>query len=143
MTFKEKLIQLRKQSGFTQEQLADRLGVSRQAISRWELGESTPDLTNLRNISELFHVSSDYLIHDDYLSEDDIPFIRDKTNEIIGVKNKYKKYHLVSAVCFFIATICICMAIINTQGTAQQIFVIWFTLSSATAVSQLYLYLKK
>ena len=62
MTFKEKLIQLRKQSGFTQEQLADRLGVSRQAISRWELGESTPDLTNLRNISELFHVSSDYLI---------------------------------------------------------------------------------
>lgn len=46
MTFAEKLVQLRKKEGYTQEELADRPEVSRQAISRWEIGTAVPDSLN-------------------------------------------------------------------------------------------------
>ena len=62
MKFEEKLIQLRKARGLSQEALAEQLGVSRQAISRWELGETTPDLAKLKQLSELYGVSTDYLL---------------------------------------------------------------------------------
>jgi transcriptional regulator GlxA family with amidase domain len=61
MEFNNKLYTLRKQKGFSQEELANRLNVSRQTISKWEVGESTPDLENLVAISELFEVSLDEL----------------------------------------------------------------------------------
>ena len=62
MTFSEKLIRLRKSAGLSQEELADRLGVSRQAVSRWEQGSTYPDLPNLQQITREFGVSADYLI---------------------------------------------------------------------------------
>ena len=62
MKFEEKLIDLRKKYGMSQEELADRLGVSRQAISRWELGSTLPDAPNLLKLSDLFGVSIDYLL---------------------------------------------------------------------------------
>lgn len=65
MNFHDKLIKLRKQNAFSQEELADKLGVSRQAISRWELGSTYPDVPNLLKICKLFDVSADYLINDD------------------------------------------------------------------------------
>ena len=64
MEFNNKLYTLRKQKGFSQEELANRLNVSRQTISKWEVGESTPDLENLVAISELFEVSLDELVLD-------------------------------------------------------------------------------
>lgn len=65
MKFNEKLTILRKKNGLSQECLADKLGVSRQAISRWELGSTKPDAENLLQLSNLFGVSLDYLLHDD------------------------------------------------------------------------------
>ena len=62
MEFNNKLYSLRKQKGFSQEELANRLNVSRQTISKWEVGESTPDMENLVAISELFEVSLDELV---------------------------------------------------------------------------------
>ena len=56
MTFGEKLLELRKQNNFSQEELAEKLGVSRQAISRWESGETMPDSPNLLQISKIFSV---------------------------------------------------------------------------------------
>ena len=56
MDFNNKLYELRKQKGFSQEELANRLNVSRQTISKWEVGESTPDMENLVAISELFEI---------------------------------------------------------------------------------------
>ncbi len=79
MKFEEKLIQLRKARGLSQEALAEQLGVSRQAISRWELGETTPDLTNLKQLSALYGVSADYLIHDEYASDEDLPKVKETT----------------------------------------------------------------
>lgn len=62
MTLGEKLQALRKSRGLSQEQLALELNVSRQAVSKWELGESTPDLDKLRALCAFFGVTSDYLI---------------------------------------------------------------------------------
>ena len=62
MEFNNKLYELRKQKGFSQEELANRLNVSRQTISKWEVGESTPDMEKLVAISDLFEVSLDEMV---------------------------------------------------------------------------------
>ena len=62
MTLGEKLQLLRRSRGLSQEQLAAELDVSRQAISKWECGDSTPDLDKLRAICTYFGVTTDYLI---------------------------------------------------------------------------------
>jgi len=64
MEFNNKLYNLRKQKGLSQEELASRLNVSRQTVSKWEVGESTPDMEKLAAISELFEVSLDELVLD-------------------------------------------------------------------------------
>ena len=68
MDFSEKLTALRKQEGLSQEQLADRLGVTRQSVSKWESGAAFPELIKLISLSEIFGVSVDYLVKD-YLEE--------------------------------------------------------------------------
>ena len=64
MTFCEKLTDLRRRSGMSQEQLADRLGVTRQSVSKWESGTAMPELVKLISLSEFFDVSVDYLVKD-------------------------------------------------------------------------------
>ncbi|WP_294414114.1 helix-turn-helix transcriptional regulator [uncultured Ruminococcus sp.] len=62
MEFNNKLYELRKQKGFSQEELANRLNVSRQTVSKWEVGDSTPDMEKLVAISDLFGISLDELV---------------------------------------------------------------------------------
>ena len=77
MNVSEKLIQLRKSKGLSQEKLAEKLGVSRQAISRWENGTALPDANNILSISKLYNVTTDYLLNDDYESDDDLPKVKE------------------------------------------------------------------
>lgn len=65
MNLADKLIELRKKTGMSQEELADRIGVTRQAVSKWEGMQSTPDLNNIVSLSKLFGVSTDYLLNDE------------------------------------------------------------------------------
>ena len=65
MSISVKIKQLRKSNGLSQEQLAEKLDVSRQAISKWESGASFPDVEKMVIISELFKVSTDYLMKDE------------------------------------------------------------------------------
>ena len=65
MKLSDKIILLRKQRGWSQEALAEQLGVSRQAVSRWEGGTALPDAANILQLSKLFAVSADYLLNDD------------------------------------------------------------------------------
>lgn len=65
MQFSQKLLELRKKRGFSQEDLAEKLNVSRQAISRWEMGSAMPDSHNLLKISDLFGVSIDSLLREE------------------------------------------------------------------------------
>ncbi|MDO4315705.1 MAG: helix-turn-helix transcriptional regulator [Oscillospiraceae bacterium] len=64
MEFSEKLTALRRREGMSQEQLADRLGVTRQSVSKWESGAVMPELVKLIALSEMFGVSVDYLVKD-------------------------------------------------------------------------------
>ena len=65
MSLAEKLVTLRKQKGLTQMDLAEQLNVSRQAISRWEVGAAVPSTDNLKVLGELYGVPVDYLLNDD------------------------------------------------------------------------------
>lgn len=60
--FKDNLTELRKMHGMTQEELAAKLDVSRQTVSKWEIGESLPDIEKSRTIAELFNVTLDDLV---------------------------------------------------------------------------------
>lgn len=62
MTFQEKLMALRKQHGWSQEYLGIQIGVSRQTVSKWELGSTTPELDKLIQLSDLFELSLDELV---------------------------------------------------------------------------------
>ena len=76
MQFRDKLFQLRKKSGLTQAELAEKVNVSRQAISKWEMGTAVPDVQNMLALSRLFNVTVDYLVNDEMQSESDSPVIR-------------------------------------------------------------------
>lgn len=75
MNFPEKLQKLRKERGWSQEELANRITVSRQAVSKWELGTAVPDTDNIVQLSELFGVTTDYLIKDGLDCDEDIPAV--------------------------------------------------------------------
>ncbi|MCM1276728.1 MAG: helix-turn-helix domain-containing protein, partial [Lachnospiraceae bacterium] len=62
MTFAEKLIELRKQRGWSQEELGERLDVTRQTVSKWELGMTTPEMEKLAAMGELFGITLDELV---------------------------------------------------------------------------------
>lgn len=62
MNFSEKLLTLRKANDLTQEQLAEKLDVSRQSVSKWESGQATPELEKIVALSTVFNVSTDYLL---------------------------------------------------------------------------------
>ena len=73
MTLSEKLYTLRKQHALSQEQLAEVLGVSRQAVSKWETGQSVPDTEKLIAISEQYRISLDDLLKHDTLPQPAAP----------------------------------------------------------------------
>ena len=65
MILADKIMELRKKSGWSQEELAEKLDVSRQAVSKWESAQSVPDMNRILLLSEVFGVSTDYLLKDD------------------------------------------------------------------------------
>ena len=88
MTFGEKLQALRKSRGWSQEQLAERVAVSRQAVGKWESGSAVPDTENVVEISRLFGVSTDYLLHDDYTADSDIPAVKTREEQLQKRRNR-------------------------------------------------------
>lgn len=65
MTFGEKIQKLRKEGGFSQEELADQLGVSRQAISKWERDSGYPETEKMIHMGRIFNVTLDYLLNEE------------------------------------------------------------------------------
>lgn len=77
MRLSDKIVKLRKTNGLSQEELAEKLNVSRQAISRWEGATAQPDATNILQLSKLFGVTTDYLLNDEYESDNDLPKVKE------------------------------------------------------------------
>lgn len=73
----DKIIKLRKINGLSQEELGEKLNVSRQAISRWESNTAQPDATNILKLSKLFGVTTDYLLNDEFESDNDLPKVKE------------------------------------------------------------------
>ena len=76
MILADKIIENRKKNGWSQEELADKLGVSRQSVSKWEGAQAVPDMNKIIQMAEIFGVTTDYLLRDDieaYTSSDEIP----------------------------------------------------------------------
>ena len=70
MILADKIIRLRKKNGWSQEELAEKMNVSRQAVSKWEGAQTVPDLGKVLQLSELFGVTTDYLLKDDLENEE-------------------------------------------------------------------------
>ena len=81
MILGEKITELRKRSGLSQEEFGARIGVSRQAVSKWEMAQTTPDLNKIMAISQFFEVSTDFLLKDEY----DLSFLDAEKNTGIQV----------------------------------------------------------
>lgn len=86
MTLGEKLQQLRKAQKMSQEELASKITVSRQAVSKWELNEAIPDTENIIQLSKILGVSIDFLLNDEIESVKEIPVVKETT---IKLKKKY------------------------------------------------------
>lgn len=80
MGFGENLIRSRKKSGLSQEEVAAKLGVSRQTVSKWELGETLPDIQQAKKLSTLYHITLDELVELD-LQVKEIQEVIEKTTE--------------------------------------------------------------
>ncbi|MCI8398951.1 MAG: helix-turn-helix transcriptional regulator [Oscillibacter sp.] len=81
MTFPEKLQALRKAKGWSQEELAAQIPISRQAVSKWESGAAAPDTENVVALADLFGVSTDYLLRDNCESDGDTPAVQRMADE--------------------------------------------------------------
>ena len=122
MDIGNRLNQLRKLSGMTQEQLAEKLSVSRQTVSRWETGGALPDLESIVKISRLFHVSLDDLL----LGE---PDTEEKSNEQItlddlvklNLHNRKMMLLLISGLLFVMASILIFIYVLALRNTASSL----------------------
>lgn len=73
MILADKIINLRKKNGWSQEELAEKLGVTRQSVSKYESAQSIPDLDKILKLSEIFGVTTDYLIKDELEEEEYVP----------------------------------------------------------------------
>lgn len=136
MKFHDKLIKLRKSKGISQEELAEMMDVSRQAISRWELGSTLPDVPNLLKISELFDVSADYLIRDNYEADKDT-FVSEDTKTSEYRNNKLYYLHLIlGAVFLIIAFVYLIVSIIEMN----IVYVLITLLNCSTSAVNFYLF---
>ena len=79
MILADKIISLRKKAGWSQEELASQLGVTRQSVSKWEGAQSVPDLDKVVQMSRLFGVSTDYLLKDELEEEE---FVESEADEM-------------------------------------------------------------
>ena len=107
MKFNERLLDLRKKNGWSQEELGYKLDVSRQTISKWEAGQTTPELEKLRNLAKIFEISVDELI-----SEDDENNIEKKQLEKDEKTSKKKKSSVLKVVFVYLSVVLILFYII-------------------------------
>lgn len=116
MTLGEKIQKLRKKHGFSQEQLAGQLNVSRQAVSKWELNDSIPDLEKVIAISELFKVSLDELLMESGVGRD---------SEVAGDKKGNRKTHriVMTGLLVAVALLVICLILFDNQLVFETL---WF-----------------
>lgn len=118
MKFYEKLIILRKKALLSQEGLAEKLDVTRQTISKWELGQSKPDMDKLQMMSKLFQVDINTLTNDDVSLEDSVN--TKKEDSLKKKKSGDRKFILYILIIIFIASLSLLAYRIGTDIKAKK-----------------------
>lgn len=151
MILADKIIRLRKKNGWSQEELADKMNVSRQAVSKWEAAQTTPDLEKILQLGNLFGVTTDYLLKDELEDEeftegtDDMPIRRISLAEANDYLNQRKnasvQIALATLLCiispillFLLLAFCECTSIPITENLAVGIGLIALFLIVTVAV---------
>ena len=89
MELYEKIVFLRRKNGLSQQELADKLEISRQSVYKWEQGLTSPDITKLPELAKIFNVTVDELLNNDI---DEKELAKDKVIENLENKNAYNKF---------------------------------------------------
>ena len=119
MKFNEKLLELRKKKGWSQEELGDKLDVSRQTISKWESGQTTPELEKLIKLSELFEITVDELIKGDkdisnnISNEIDRNDKENKDNRTVHKNKRFSKFKKIILLVLLAVIICYIIIVIG------------------------------
>ena len=118
MKFYEKLIILRKKALLSQEELAEKLDVTRQTISKWELGQSKPDIDKLQMMSNLFQVDANTLTNEDISLEDSVNIKKEESPK--KKKNSDRKFILYILIIIFIASLAFLTYRVGTDIKAKK-----------------------
>ncbi len=131
MIFADKLILLRKNSSWTQEELAEQMNVTRQSVSKWEGAQSVPDLEKIIKLSELFGVSTDYLLKDEIEEYEGIntsdlasgvkKVTMEEANTFLSLKKKSSKFIALAVFLFIISPITLIHFAVLTEGNNYKI----------------------
>ena len=119
MEIGNKIMELRKKKGLSQEELADKVGVARQTISKWELGETSPDLKQAKELSKIFNVSLDELVDNDI--KDILVEKTSNTEKLAGLILKLIKFMVVFIIVLpiFLITLRVLFKNIHEQNSGR------------------------
>lgn len=125
MNFGNKIHELRKKHNLSQEQLAEKVGVARQTISKWELSETAPDIKQAQMLSQIFNVSLDELLGNDIDAKESINITRKKKNTV-----PWRKIIVASASVLFLCLIIVVIfdgvqrsQILHPEGTEENVLI--------------------
>ena len=138
MKLADKLFELRKEKGWSQEKLAEQINVSRQSISKWESGQALPELEKIVELSKIFQVTTDYLL----LEESDKPEIKPVLSE--DEKDRYykevKSYGFWQVLYIFVSALAIFLFFAGSSFPATFTALVWLTffllIASAMAINK-------
>ena len=121
MILADKIINLRKKNGWSQEELAEKLNVSRQAVSKWEGAQSTPDLEKILMMSKIFGVTTDFLVKDE-IEMEEISENAENSEE----KTKRKRNVLITAIAaYWLPSLAIFLCRLLSGLSTKQIAAHW------------------
>jgi len=141
MILAEKILALRTAQGWSQEELAEKLGVSRQSVSKWESAGSIPDLDKILQLSQLFGVSTDYLLKDEmeaveYNQQEEYSSIRislKQAEEFLAVRvAEYKKVAIGVMMCILSPVLLIALPVLAIPAPGEVVG--WFTEEAAAGI---------
>ncbi len=115
MKLDEKLVHLRKEKGLTQLELAETMQVSRQAVSKWEVGAAVPSTENLKYLGSLYDVSLEYLLYDDATEPTHVDLESSKEESAKDAKKKNRSIGLVLIVVGIVVVV-LCVMLFGNKG---------------------------
>ena len=138
MKLAEKLFELRKEKGWSQEKLAEQINVSRQSISKWESGQVLPEIEKIIELSKIFQVTTDYLLLDENFEKASTAVILEED------KDKYykevKSFGLWQVIYIFVLALAIYLFLAGSSFPAEFTALIWLTfvllIASAIAINK-------